>query len=136
MAALNTAEVSVTALEVSSPSLMLYDSSQMAIFSWKDGHLYMQTNTNNINKTWTLLQTIGGNDEPEIVFMRKSYRTSHHEHSPFLLQNPNIEEEQTTKWPKEKVQKEKQRSTKHTHKTKDRITRTPLKTGGKQFLLQ
>ena len=36
MAALNTAEVSVTALEVSSPSLMLYDSSQMAIFSWKD----------------------------------------------------------------------------------------------------
>jgi hypothetical protein len=29
-----------------------------------------------------------------------------------------------------KVQKDKQRSTKHTHKTKDRITRTPLKTGG------
>jgi hypothetical protein len=31
---------------------------------------------------------------------------------------------------KEKVQKNKQRSTKHTHKTKDRATRTPLKTGG------
>jgi hypothetical protein len=31
---------------------------------------------------------------------------------------------------KEKVQKDKQRSTKHTHKTKDRVTRTPLKTGG------
>jgi hypothetical protein len=30
---------------------------------------------------------------------------------------------------KEKVQKDKQRSTKHTHKTKDRVTRTPLKTG-------
>ena len=45
-------------------------------------------------------------------------------------QNPHIEEEQTTQWPKEKVQKEKQRSTKHTHKTKDRITRTPLTTGG------
>jgi uncharacterized membrane protein YfcA len=28
------------------------------------------------------------------------------------------------------VQKNKQRSTKHTHKTKDRETRTPLKTGG------
>jgi hypothetical protein len=28
---------------------------------------------------------------------------------------------------KEKVQKDKQRSTKHTHKTKDRVTRTPLK---------
>ena len=45
-------------------------------------------------------------------------------------QNPYIEKEQTTQWPKEKVQKDKQRSTKHTHKTKDRVTRTPLKTGG------
>jgi hypothetical protein len=38
-------------------------------------------------------------------------------------------EEQTTQWPKEKVQKDKQRSAKHTYKTKDRVTRTPLKTG-------
>ena len=44
-------------------------------------------------------------------------------------QNPYIEEEQTTQWPKEKVQKDKQRSTKHTHNTKDRVTRIPLKTG-------
>jgi len=36
---------------------------------------------------------------------------------------------QTTQWPKEKGQKDKQRSTKHTHKTKDRVTRTPLNTG-------
>ena len=43
-------------------------------------------------------------------------------------QNPYIEEEQPTQWPKEKVQMDKQRSTKHTHKTKDRETRTPLKT--------
>ena len=28
-------------------------------------------------------------------------------------------------------EKGQQRSTKHTHKTKDRVTRTPLKTGGK-----
>jgi hypothetical protein len=35
-------------------------------------------------------------------------------------------EEQTTQWSKEKVQKDKQRSTKHTHKTKGRVTRTPL----------
>ena len=41
-----------------------------------------------------------------------------------------IEEEQTTQWPKEKVQKDKQRSTKHTYTTEDRVTRTPLKTGG------
>jgi hypothetical protein len=45
-------------------------------------------------------------------------------------QNLYIEEEQTTQWPKEKVQQDKQRSTKHTYKTKDRLTRTPLKTGG------
>jgi hypothetical protein len=38
-------------------------------------------------------------------------------------QNPFVEEEQTIQWPKEKVQKDKQRSTKHTHKTKDRVTR-------------
>jgi hypothetical protein len=44
-------------------------------------------------------------------------------------QNPYIEEEQTTHWPKEKVQKDKQRSTKHTHKTKDRVARTPQKFG-------
>ena len=40
-----------------------------------------------------------------------------------------MEEEQTTQWPKEKAQKDKQRSTKRTHKTKDRVTRTPLKPG-------
>jgi septum formation inhibitor MinC len=40
-----------------------------------------------------------------------------------------IEEEQTTQWPKEKVQKDKKRSTKHTYKTKDRVTRTPLRSG-------
>jgi hypothetical protein len=58
-------------------------------------------------------------------------------------QKPYIEGEQTTQWPKEKVQKDKQRSTKHTYKTNDRVSRTPLKTGGwtqvvrkgKQFLL-
>ena len=45
-------------------------------------------------------------------------------------QNPYIEEEQTTQWPKEKVQKDKQRSTKRTYKTKDRETRTSQKSGG------
>ena len=30
---------------------------------------------------------------------------------------------------KKKVQRDKQRSTQHTYKTKDRVTRTPLKTG-------
>jgi hypothetical protein len=31
--------------------------------------------------------------------------------------------------PKEKVHKDKQRSTKHTYTTKDRVTQTPLKIG-------
>ena len=38
-------------------------------------------------------------------------------------QNPYIEEK-TKQLPTEKEQRDKQRSTKHTHKTKDRITRT------------
>ena len=37
-------------------------------------------------------------------------------------QSPYIGEEQITQWPKDKVQKDKQRSTKHTQKTKDRVT--------------
>ena len=37
-------------------------------------------------------------------------------------QNPYVEEEQKTQWPKEKVQKDKQRSTKHIQKFKDRVT--------------
>ena len=43
--------------------------------------------------------------------------------------NDQKTEEQTTQWPKEKGQKDKQRSTKHIHKTKDRVT---LQTGGKE----
>ena len=36
------------------------------------GHHYVQTHTINVNKTWALLQTSGGKDEPKFVFMRKS----------------------------------------------------------------
>ena len=39
--------------------------------------------------------------------------------------NPRIEEGPTTKWPKGQ-----QRSTKHTHTVKDRLTPTPLRNGG------
>ena len=48
-------------------------------------------------------------------------------------QNPYIKEEQTTQWPKEKIQNDKQRSTKHTYKAEDRVTRTPLETGGERM---
>ena len=50
-------------------------------------------------------------------------------------QNPYLEEQQTTQLPKEKIQKDKQRSaieTKHTHQTKDRVTRTLLKARGER----
>jgi hypothetical protein len=33
---------------------------------------YPQANTDNVNKTWVLLQTTGGKEEPTIVCMRKS----------------------------------------------------------------
>ena len=33
-----------------------------------------------------------------------------------------------TQWPKENGQRDKQRYTKHTYKTKDRVTTNPLKT--------
>jgi len=36
------------------------------------GRHYTQTNTNNINKKWALLQTTRGKDEPNIVFMQIS----------------------------------------------------------------
>ena len=39
-----------------------------------------------------------------------------------------MEEGQTKQWQSKKVQKDKQRSKIHTHKTKDQVTRTPLVT--------
>jgi hypothetical protein len=61
------------------------------------------------------------------MYLRRVWRYQRGNHNPYI-------EEQTTQWPKEKVQKDKQRSTKHTHKTKDRVTRTPLKLGWTQVL--
>ena len=39
-------------------------------------------------------------------------------------------QKETTQWSNEKGQKDKQCSTKHTHKIKYRVIRTPLKNGG------
>ena len=36
------------------------------------GHHFTKTNTNNVNKTWAILQITGSKDEPNIVFMCKS----------------------------------------------------------------
>ena len=40
------------------------------------GHHYARTNTNNVNKTWALLQTTGGKHEPNIVLCGN--RSEHH----------------------------------------------------------
>ena len=47
--------------------------------------------------------------------LRRAWRYQRGNHNPYI-------EEQTTQWLKEKVQKDKQRSTKHTHKTKKCIS--------------
>jgi hypothetical protein len=46
-------------------------------------------------------------------------------------QNPYIEEEKKTQRSKDKVQQKKQRSTKHTYKTKVLVTWTPLRCSGR-----
>jgi len=51
------------------------------------------------------------------IFSRRVWRYQRGNHNPYI-------EEQTTQLSKEKGQKDKQRSTKHTHRTKDRVTRT------------
>jgi hypothetical protein len=57
----------------------------------------------------------GQKTEEQTTQWPKDRRTDKH--------NGQKTEEQTTQWPKEKVQQDKQRSTKHTYKTKDQVTR-------------
>jgi hypothetical protein len=38
----------------------------------KQKQYVLDTTIRNVNKTWALLQTTGGKDEPNIVFMQKS----------------------------------------------------------------
>jgi len=52
------------------------------------------------------------------------------EDTPGVIRIRISKKNKTTHWLKEKVQKDKQRSTNHTYKTKDRVRRTPVKTGG------
>jgi hypothetical protein len=57
------------------------------------------------------------------------YQQFFQHHICFPIANETSHVTTHAQWPKENVPKDKQRSTKHTHKTKDRVTRTPLKTG-------
>jgi hypothetical protein len=68
------------------------------------------------------------NTSLNICTLCSSYICDNHEITYQKQYNPYIEEEKKTQWPKDKVQKDKQQSTKHSYKTKDWITRTPLKT--------
>jgi len=68
------------------------------------------------------------------TFARRVWRYQRGNQNPYIEKGQTTqwskETGQTTQWSKETVQKDKQRSTNHTHKTKDRVTRAPLKTGG------
>jgi len=44
------------------------------------GHHYTQTNTNNVNKTWVLLQTTGGKDDRFYVEIVTDITTQNSEH--------------------------------------------------------
>ena len=57
-----------------------------------------------------------------VTLLRRVWRYQKGNHNPYI-------KEQTTQWRKEKVQKEKQRSTKHTYIAKGRVTGAPLKSG-------
>ena len=76
----------------------------------------------------------------QAVYERRVWRYQRGNQNPYIEEEHTTqwpkEEEQTTQWPKEKAEKDKQRSTKHTHKTKNRVTRTPLRTGGWTQVLQ
>jgi hypothetical protein len=56
-----------------------------------DGHHYEQTDTNNLNKIWALLQSTGGKDKPNIVFMRQSHQTSKHRTQNVKIHNRTTE---------------------------------------------
>jgi hypothetical protein len=84
----------------------------------------MQQYVSEIYHTYTLMYK-----REKIIDFTKKTTTKKSLKIPKGNQNPYIEEEQTTQWPKEKVQKNKQRSTKHTYKTKDRVTRTTKNPG-------
>ena len=102
---------------------------------WEEFWRYQRGNQNPLRLLRRVWRYQRGNQNPLRLLRRVwRYQRSH--------QNPYIEE-QTTQWLKEKAQMDKQRSTNHTYKTKDRVTRTPLKNRGwtqvlrkgKQFML-
>ena len=68
-----------------------------------------------MNQQILILKTtyVNGLMKPKVIIRRRVRRVWRYQRG---NQNPY------TQWPKEKVQKNKQRSTKHTYKNKDRVT--------------
>ena len=93
------------------------------LLGWKSLHIlpflsiHVWKKQDMIQCTKTLLWQGWENKVMSIVRRLCRYKRGNH--------NPYIEDEQTTQWPKKKDKlKDKQRSTKHTHKTKDQVTQT------------
>jgi hypothetical protein len=63
-------------------------------------------------------------------YSNKSVDIKLNAHDALLPNRHYVRSQSKTFWKPNKVQKDKQRSTNHIYKTKDQITRTPLKTGG------
>jgi hypothetical protein len=114
-------------------SIAWYDHSMLTRESWIVSHVHLHlTNIAELFNTYnhcyccitTITFSIKWNEAPESIDLSSVSMPCTNN-----VLNPYIEEEQITQWPKEKVQKDKQRSTKHTYKTNDRVTRTQLKTG-------
>ena len=99
----------------------------LCCYRWRCWSSLRRLSLNNINRNQTVaISAINSTciDGLDQFTIRRVWRYQRGNQKPYIV------EEQTTQWPKEKVLKDKQRSTKHTYKTKDQVTRTPLKTGG------
>jgi hypothetical protein len=59
-----------------------------------------------------------------LYLFRRVWRYQSSNQNPYIEEEEEEEEEEITQWPKEKLQKNIPRSTKHTHQNKDRVTRT------------
>ena len=58
-------------LEKLAPHITKYEEKQNKSTAQYVLDITMETNTNNVNKTWTLLQTTGGKDDSNIVILEK-----------------------------------------------------------------
>jgi hypothetical protein len=75
---------------------------------------------------------MGGNKHDDIYVRNDLFMDDIYVRNDLFMRVIRIRISKKNRQHKEKVQKDKQLSTKHTRKTKDRVPRTPLKTGGQK----